>query len=203
MNNSDKILHARIRSLICENKDLFPSGPTGPQGLTGPSTPGSTGDTGPTGPVGDIGPTGPASSTGTTQSFADFYSDSLSDRTFVPVGEGVDFPDVSVNVGGNIVQNSSTSFQLSAIGTYLIQFQVCVASPGQLCISLNGVEQLTTVVGQDALTSQIVGINIIQTTAVNTVLKITNPTGNTILTLSAFAGGTKAVTSHLIILQIA
>ena len=197
MNSSDKVLHARIRSLICENKDLFPSGPTGPQGLTGPSTPG------PTGPVGDIGPTGPASSTGTTQSFANFYSDSPGDRTFVPVGEGVDFPYVSVNVGGNIVQNSSTSFQLSAIGIYLIQFQVCVASPGQLCISLNGVEQLNTVVGQDATNSQIVGMNIIQIIYPYTDLSIVNPTGNTILTLSPYAGGTKEVSSHLIIIKIA
>ena len=138
------------------------------------------------------------------QSFADFYGDLPPERTVIAVGEGVEFPNFNVNVGGNIVKTTSTSFRLVAIGFYLVQFQVCGATtPCQLCISLNGIQQVNTVVGRDASTSQIVGMNIIQIIYANTDLSIVNPSGNTVITLDPFAGGTKAVSSHLIIMKIA
>lgn len=187
MNNSDKILHARVRSLICENKEVFPIGPTGP---TGPSTPGPT------------GPTGPGA---LQQSYADFYAMMPDDNaSTVAIGGSVAFPNTSVNVGGSIVYDfeSTSTFKLIAAGTYLVQFQVSVSESGQLCIKLNGVEQTNTVVGRSALFSQIVGMSIIQATA-NSTLSIVNVSGNSFpLTLTPAAGGGRAVSAHLIIMQL-
>ena len=232
MNSSDKVLHARIRSLICENKDLFPIGPTGPQGLTGPNAPGPTGDTGltgpvgdtgltgpvgdtgPTGPVGDTGPTGPVGDTGPTgergssatpQSVADFYAMMPSDNEgTIGLGSSVAFPSTGVNLGGNIVATTNSVFTLNAVGFYLVQFEVSVTEAGQLCIALNGIEQAKTFVGRNGLYSQIVGMSIIQIIYPYTELSIVNPTGNSSpLTLTHAAGGSQAVSAHLIILQIA
>ena len=208
MNSSDKVLHARIRALICENKDLFPSGPTGPQGLTGPSTPGPTGDTGPNGLIGPTGVTGPTGERGTSatpQSVADFYAMMPSDNEGnIALGGSVAFPSTSVNLGGNIVATTTSSFQLNAIGTYLVQFQVSITGGGQLCIQLNGVELTNTFVGQSTAFSQIVGMSIIQTVVSNSTLSIVNPIGNSSpLVLTPSAGGSQPVSAHLIILQIA
>jgi hypothetical protein len=68
MNYSDQILYARVRSLVCANRDLFPAGPPGLTGAPGaPGAPGTTGPTGdPGGPTGSTGPTGFTGSTGFT-----------------------------------------------------------------------------------------------------------------------------------------
>jgi hypothetical protein len=68
MNYSDQILYARVRSLVCANRDLFPNGPPGAPGAPGaPGSPGSTGPTGdPGGPTGSTGPTGYTGFTGPT-----------------------------------------------------------------------------------------------------------------------------------------
>jgi len=58
--------------------------------------------------------------------------------------------------------------------------------------------------GRATGTSQIVGTCFIQTTVVNSVLSINNPTGNsTALTVTILAGGANSVSAHLTIKQIA
>ena len=104
---------------------------------------------------------------------------------------------------GTILRNSTTQFILSNIGIYEINFQVSVAEPGQLVVVLGGVEQLYTIVGRAAVTSQIVGMCLVQTTLLNTVLSINNPAVSvTALTMTPIAGGTHSVSAHLVIKQV-
>ena len=53
-------------------------------------------------------------------------------------------------------------------------------------------------------TPQIVGINLVTTTIENSIISIQNPSGNvTALTITPLAGGTRPISAHLSILQIA
>jgi hypothetical protein len=93
---------------------------------------------------------------------------------------------------------------LAAIGIYEVTFQVSVAEAGQLVIVLNGAQILYTVVGRATGTSQIVGMALIKTVAINSILSIHNPTGNSpALTITPSAGGTHSVSAHLIIKRLA
>jgi hypothetical protein len=93
---------------------------------------------------------------------------------------------------------------LSAIGTYEVLFQVSVTEAGQLILTLNGADLAYTVVGRATGTIQITGIALVNTTVVNSVLTVRNPAGNaTALTITPVAGGTRPVSAHLIITQIA
>ena len=53
------------------------------------------------------------------------------------------------------------SFNLSAIGTYQVLFQVSVTEAGQLILTLNDAELAYTVVGRATGTSQIVGMALV------------------------------------------
>lgn len=89
------------------------------------------------------------------------------------------------------------------IGTYQILFQVSVTEAGQLILTLNGQDLDYTVVGRATGTSQIVGMAVITTSAVNSVLTVRNPAGNAAaLTITPLAGGTRPVSAHLVITQI-
>ena len=82
-------------------------------------------------------------------------------------------------------------------------FQVSVNEPGQLILTLNGVDQAHTVVGRATGTSQIVGMALVTTTGINSTLTVRNPAGNsTALTITPSAGGTHAVSANLVITQI-
>jgi hypothetical protein len=82
-------------------------------------------------------------------------------------------------------------------------FEVSVDEPGQLNLTLNGVDQLATVVGRATGTSQIVGTFLLTTTVINSTLTLRNPAGNsTALTLTPIAGGTRSASAHLVIVQI-
>lgn len=60
-----------------------------------------------------------------------------------------------------------------------------------------------SVAGRATGTSQIVGMAVVTTTAVNSILTVRNPAGNAAaLTISPLAGGTRPVSSHLVITQI-
>ena len=60
-----------------------------------------------------------------------------------------------------------------------------------------------TVAGRATGASQIVGMAIVTTTAVDSVLTVRNPAGNTeALTITPLAGGTRPVSAHLVITQI-
>lgn len=95
------------------------------------------------------------------------------------------------------------SFNLGPIGTYQILFQVSVDQAGQLILTLNGADLEYTVAGRATGTSQIVGMAVVTTTSVDSVLTVRNPAGNAAaLTITPLAGGTRPVSAHLVITQI-
>lgn len=99
------------------------------------------GPTGPTGPIGSF-------------SIADYFALMPPDNAeTVAVGGDVAFPQDGVPSGTNITRTSSTQFTLNT-GLYHIMFQVSVNEPGQLCLTLGGVEQQHTVVGRATGTTQ-------------------------------------------------
>ena len=78
-----------------------------------------------------------------------------------------------------------------------------VTEAGQLLLTLNGEDLDYTVVGRATGTSQIVGMAIVETTEVNSVLTVRNPAGNAAaLGITPLAGVTRPVSAHLVITQI-
>lgn len=73
---------------------------------------------------------------------------------------------------------------------------------GQLLLTLNGQDLAYTVAGRATGTSQIIGMAVVTTTAVNSVLTVRNPAGNAALTITPLAGETRPVSAHLVITQI-
>jgi hypothetical protein len=123
--------------------------------------------------------------------------------TTVAPGTDVDFPQDGPNSGTGIVRATADSFILPAIGTYQVLFQVSVTEPGQLILTLNGADLAYTVVGRATGTSQIVGMALVQTSVVNSILTVRNPAGNsTALTITPLAGGTRPVSAHLVITRL-
>ena len=180
-----------------------PVGPQGPVGETGPAGPqGPIGLTGPAGPQGPIGETGPA---GGVLNFADFYALMPPDNSAsVAPGTDVSFPEDGPNSGADISRTGPDSFNLAQIGTYQVFFEVSVDEAGQLILTLNGADLAYTVVGRATGASQIVGMAIVNTTAENSVLTVRNPEGTAAaLTITPLAGGTRPVSAHLVITQIA
>jgi len=175
------------------------TGAQGPIGLTGPH--GAQGSIGLTGAQGSIGLTGPQ---GGLLGGADFYALMPGDNSAtVAPGTDVEFPNDGPNTGTAITRAGSSTFNLINIGTYLVQFQVSIDEPGQLCVALNLVEQPYTVVGHATGTSQLVGLCLIRTSTSNSIISIRNPAAeSTALTITPLAGGTNPVSAHLVILQI-
>ena len=189
------------------------TGPTGPQGLTGATGPtgpqGLIGATGPTGPQGLIGATGPTGPTGPQGesielNYADFYALMPPDNAAtVAPGTDVSFPQDGPNSGTAITRLSSSTFNLSEIGFYQVLFQVSVSEAAQLQLTLNGAPLAYTVVGRATGTDQVVGMAIVETTVVNSVLTVRNPAGNAAaITITPNAGGATAVSAHLVITQL-
>jgi hypothetical protein len=122
----------------------------------------------------------------------------------VGAGGDVDFPRNGPTIGGSgILRATADSFFLSAIGIYQVLFQVSVTEAGQLVLTLNGNELPYTVVGRATGTSQIVGMALVETTSINSILTVRNPAGNSpALTITPLAGGTKPVSAHLVITRL-
>ncbi|SFA73666.1 hypothetical protein SAMN05216312_101205 [Cohnella sp. OV330] len=177
-----------------------PAGPAGPAGAVGPAGP--AGAVGPAGPAGAVGPAGPA---GGALGFADFFALMPPDNAAtVAPDTDVSFPQDGPISGTAITRINASAFNLAAIGTYQVLFQVNVNEAGQLLLTLNGADLAYTVVGRATGTSQIVGMALVQTTVINSVLTVRNPAGNsTALTITPLAGGTRPDSAHLVILQIA
>jgi hypothetical protein len=178
--------------------------PAGPQGV-----PGVAGPQGPQGVPGVAGPQGPQGVPGGALDFADFYALMPSDNSAtVAVGGNVNFPQDGPSSGtGMIARIGADTFNLTNIGVYQILFQVSVGEAGQLVITLDSgggpVELPYTVVGRATGTTQIVGMTLVQTSVVNSMLSISNPPGNsTALTITPLAGGALPVSAHLMILRI-
>ncbi|MGG0326604.1 collagen-like repeat preface domain-containing protein [Bacillus mycoides] len=204
-----------IQKIILPLAQLGPTGATGPTGDIGPT--GVTGPTGATGPTGDIGPTGvtgstgdigPTGATGGVLDFADFYALMPPDNAAtVAVGGDVDFPRDGPFSGAGIARTGADTFNLSAIGSYQVLFQVSVTEAGQLVLTLNSgagaVELAYTVVGRATGTSQIVGMALVQTSVINSILTVRNPASeSTALTITPLAGGTESVSAHLVITRL-
>ena len=138
------------------------------------------------------------------QEYADFYALMPGDNSAtVAAGAAVSFPNLGPAGGTGITKFSATQFELASIGTYQVSWQVSVAQAGQLVLAINGVADLTTVVGRATGTSQISGSRIITTTVINSLLQVVNPTGNlTVLTITTNAGGAQAVSASLVITRL-
>jgi hypothetical protein len=136
--------------------------------------------------------------------FAEFYALMPSDNTAtIAAGSAIAFPNAGPTSGADIAATSGTQFQLAAIGTYMVSWQVSISETGQLVLELNGTELLTTVVGRATGTSQIVGIRLITTVAINSILRVVNPTGNSgALTVTPYAGGLRPVSASLVITRM-
>jgi hypothetical protein len=163
---------------------------------------GAAGTVGVAGAVGATGATGPA---GGVLGFADFFALMPPDNaaTVAPATD-VSFPQNGPTSGAAITRTGPSTFNLSAIGTYQVLFQVSVTEPGQLILTLNGADLAYTVVGRATGTSQIVGMALVQTTVINSILTVRNPAGNaTALTITPLGGGTRPVSAHLVITRIA
>ena len=182
-----------------------PQGPAGEAGPIGPQGPiGETGAQGPAGERGPAGPQGPRGLPGGVLGYADFYALMPPDNSAtVAPGTDVSFPQNGPIANTNIGRLGPSSFNLGPIGTYQILFQVSVTEAGQLILTLNGQDLDYTVACRATGTSEIVGMAIISTTAVNSVLTVRNPAGNAAaLTITPLAGGTRPVSAHLVITQI-
>ena len=185
-----------------------PVGPQGPIGETGPVGPqgpaGVAGPVGPQGPVGETGPVGPQGPAGGILDYADFYALMPPDNAAtVAPGTDVSFPQDGPSSGVEIVRSGPSAFTLTEIGTYQVLFQVSVTEPGQLILTLNGEDLAYTVAGRATGTSQIIGMAIVETTTINSVLTVRNPEGTAAaLTITPLAGGTRPVSAHLVITQL-
>ena len=109
----------------------------------------------------------------------------------VAPGTDVSFPQDGPNSGAGIARSGPDSFTLAEIGTYQVLFQVSVTEAGQLILTLNGKDLAYTVAGRATGVSQIVGMAIVETTVINSVLTVRNPEGTAAaLTITPLAGGT-------------
>jgi hypothetical protein len=138
--------------------------------------------------------------------FADFFALMPPDNAAtVAPGTDVHFPQNGPTSGTVISRTGPSSFNLSAIGTYQVMFQVSVTEFGQLVLALNGIEQPYTVVGRGSGTTQIVGMALITTSVVNSTLSVRNPIAGIValtITPSAGAFGTSPSSAHLVISRL-
>lgn len=181
-------------------------GALGPQGIAGALGPqGIAGLAGALGAAGLAGPAGPAGPAGGLLGFADFFALMPGDNAAtVAPGTDVSFPQNGPISGTAITRIGASSFNLAEIGTYQVLFEVSVTEAGQLMLTLNGADLPYTVVGRATGASQIVGMALVQTSVINSILTVRNPAGeSTALTITPVAGGTRPVSAHLVITRIA
>eukprot|EP00703_Trepomonas_sp_PC1_P004525 JAP92081.1 Hypothetical protein TPC1_16091 [Trepomonas sp. PC1] len=179
-------------------------GPVGQEGQTGPT--GATGQTGPTGATGPAGPQGEIGPSGLLDYSMFYLLAPPNAAATIAVGAAVPFPQIGPSSGviaPAAGDSTYTQFELPAIGTYDVFWQVSVSQPGQLQIWLNGAPVIYTTTGRDTGTAQIVGHTLITTTLVSSILTLNNPSGNSAaLTVTPNAGGTVPVSGTLLIKRI-
>ncbi|MBR1597663.1 MAG: hypothetical protein IJ661_01970 [Lachnospiraceae bacterium] len=136
--------------------------------------------------------------------YADFYALMPPDNAAtVAPGTDVSFPQDGPGSGAGIARVNASSFNLAEIGVYQVLFEVGVNEAGQLLLTLNGADLEYTVFGRATGASQIVGMAIVETTSINSILTVRNPAGNAAaLTITPVAGGTRPVSAHLVITQL-
>ena len=194
-----------------------PTGPQGPQGEQGPQGPagpagaaGATGPVGPQGPQGETGATGPQGPQGETGpaggilGAADFYALMPPDNGVdIVAGEDIEFPRNGPTTNTTVLRNTVSSFTLTDVGVYQIQFTATVTGPAQAVLTLNDEELLYTLAGRSSGDTQIVINALVETTEENSVLTVRNPgdSGNSI-SLTPDAGGGLPTSAHLVITQL-
>lgn len=138
----------------------------------------------------------PSNSSGSN--YAHFFALMPGDNSAtVAVGAAVQFPQTGPT-SGSVVRTSASTFNLSAVGTYEVTWQVSIAEPGQLQLAIGGVGLPHTVVGRATGTSQLFGNSFITTSVANSILSVINPVGNsTALTITPVAGGASPVSATL------
>lgn len=140
-----------------------------------------------------------------TISYADFYALMPTDNaSTIAAGSDIAFPRLGSTSASDIVRATASSFTLGPIGVYNIQFQVGVtdAVGSQLVLTLNGVQQASTVVGIVG-SGSINGSTILTTTVVNSVITVRNPSGNArAITVTASLGGASPVAAHLVVTRL-
>ena len=174
-----------------------PQGPTGPQGPIGATgVAGETGAVGPQGPAGEAGPAGPqgpageAGETGATGPAGPAGPQGVAG----PAGGVLGFADFYALMPPD---NAATV----APGTD-VSFPQDGPNSGTTIVRV-GADLEYTVVGRATGASQIVGIAIVTTTVINSILTVRNPAGNaTALTITPVAGGPRPVSAHLTIMRI-
>lgn len=121
----------------------------------------------------------------------------------VAPGTDVSFPQNGPNSSSGINRISAGAFNLTQIGTYLVQFMVNANQAGQLQLTLNGIPLAYTAAGRATGASQIIGMALVTTTTANSTLTVRNPADNpAALIITPSAGGTQPTSAHLIILQL-
>ena len=119
----------------------------------------------------------------------------------VAVGGDVDFPQDGAANG--ITRSSPSAIMLDQAGVYEVSWQVPVTEPGQLVLTLDGVELAHTVAGRATGTTQIANHVLIAVPGAFSILSVRNPASNsTALTITPFAGGTLPVSASLVIKQV-
>lgn len=143
-----------------------PIGPTGPQGIAGPA-----GATGPTGPQGIPGSDGATA----TNAYADYYAaDAENNPDTVPPEGMIAFPlDGSVS-NTDITRLTEYSFNLAAVGAYLVTFHINVASASQIALALNGETLPYTATALADGNTQISGTSVVTTAQTDAVLSVVN-----------------------------
>ena len=118
----------------------------------------------------------------------------------VAVGADVEFPQDGPSTGAGAVRSGPSAFMLTTPGVYRVAFNVAVTEPGQLILTLDGVDLAYTVTGR-AIGSSLIGLTtLVETTSPNQVLTVRNPAGNSnALTITPIAGGSRSVSATLLI----
>ena len=121
----------------------------------------------------------------------------------VAPGTDVSFPQDGPTSGTAITRTGPSTFNLACNWHLSGLVSGECDEAGQLILTLNGADLAYTVVGRATGTSQIVGMALVQTTVINSVLTVRNPAGNaTALTITPLAGGTRPVSAHLVIIRL-
>lgn len=136
--------------------------------------------------------------------FADFYALMPGDNAAtIAIGAPVLFPQDGPTSATDITRLSSSTFNLAAIGTYEVNWQVSTDEAGQLALAIGGVALAPTVVGRATGTNQISGSRLITTSVINSVLSIINHLSPAALTITPTAGGTASVSASVTIKRLA
>jgi hypothetical protein len=148
----------------------------------------------------------PPSSGGGGLGYAMFYGTAPGDyAATIAVGANIDFPHAGPTSGAGITRTGAGTFQLAAIGTYDVSFNVGITEAGQFELTLGGALVPSAVASRTTGTCELVMRALVTTTVINEILTVQNPPGNaTALTVTPADGNlTHAPSANLTIVRLA